>query len=61
MAGKKSIRIRLVKSLIGRLPKHRATIRGLGLSRINQTVELEDTKAIRGMVNQVQYLLEVQD
>ncbi|MDQ7989885.1 MAG: 50S ribosomal protein L30 [Candidatus Dactylopiibacterium sp.] len=56
MADKK-IRVTLVKSLIGTKQPHRATVRGLGLRRINHTVELEDTAAVRGMINKVSYLL----
>ncbi|MGE4595211.1 MAG: 50S ribosomal protein L30 [Gammaproteobacteria bacterium] len=51
----------LVKSFHGRLPRHRATVTGLGLKRINHTVELEDTPCIRGMINKVSYLLKVED
>lgn len=56
MADKK-IRVTLVKSLIGTKQPHRATVRGLGLRRINHTVELEDTAAVRGMINKVSYLV----
>ena len=56
MADKK-IRVTLVKSLIGTKQPHRATVRGLGLRRLNHTVELEDTAAVRGMVNKVAYLV----
>lgn len=51
------IRVTLVKSLIGTKQPHRATVRGLGLRRINHTVELEDTPAVRGMINKVFYLV----
>lgn len=61
MANGKTIKVTLTKSRFGRLPKHRATIQGLGLRKIGQTVELEDTASIRGMVNQVQYLLKVEE
>ena len=53
MADKKTIKITQTKSAIGREPKHIRTLHGLGLRRIRQTVELEDTPAVRGMVNQV--------
>ncbi len=56
MADKK-IRVTLVKSLIGTKQPHRATGRGLGLRRVNHTVELEDTPAVRGMINKVSYLV----
>lgn len=56
MADKK-IKVTLVKSAIGCKVTHRATVRGLGLKRINHTVELQDTPAIRGMINKVYYLV----
>jgi large subunit ribosomal protein L30 len=56
MADKK-IKVTLVKSVIGCKAGHRATVRGLGLKRINQTVELQDTPAVRGMINKVYYLV----
>ena len=56
MADKK-LKVTLVKSAIGCKAAHRATVRGLGLKRINQTVELQDTPAIRGMINKVYYLV----
>jgi large subunit ribosomal protein L30 len=57
----KTLKVTLVRSRYGRLPIHRATIMGLGLRRINQTVELEDTPAIRGMIRKVSYLLRVEE
>ena len=57
----KSLKITLVKSLIGRLPRHRACVRGLGLRRLHQTVEVADTPQNRGMVRKVDYLLEVEE
>jgi len=56
MADKK-VRVTLVKSLIGTKQPHRATVRGLGLRRLNHTVELEDTPAVRGMIHKVSYLV----
>ena len=53
----KKIRVTLVKSVIGTKQSHRATVRGLGLRRLNHTVELVDTPAVRGMVNKVSYLV----
>ena len=50
-------RVTLVRGLIGTRESHRATVRGLGLRRINHTVELEDTPSVRGMINKVSYLL----
>ncbi|CUS48560.1 MAG: LSU ribosomal protein L30 RpmD [Idiomarinaceae bacterium HL-53] len=58
---KKTIKVTQTRSSIGRLPKHKATLRGLGLRRINHTVELEDTPSVRGMVNQVYYMVKVEE
>jgi large subunit ribosomal protein L30 len=55
-----TVKVTQVKSAIGRLPKHKATLRGLGLRRINHTVELEDTPCVRGMINQVSYMVKVE-
>jgi large subunit ribosomal protein L30 len=57
----KEIKITQVRSIIGRLPKHRRTIKALGLHRIGHTVTHADSPAIRGMINQVSYLLKVED
>jgi large subunit ribosomal protein L30 len=54
------LKITLIKSGAGRLPQHRATLVGLGLRRLRQTVVLEDTPCTRGMVNLVSYLLHVE-
>jgi large subunit ribosomal protein L30 len=56
----KKIKVTLVKSPIGCREPHRATIRGLGLRRLNQTVELVDTPQVRGMLRTVAYLLRTQ-
>ncbi len=53
------IRIKLVRSLIGRPEKQRQIVRGLGLRRINQVVEREDTPAIRGMVRKIPHLVKI--
>ena len=53
----KKISVTLVKSLIGTKASHRQTVRGLGLRRLNHTVLVEDTPAIRGMIDKVSYLL----
>jgi large subunit ribosomal protein L30 len=53
----KKLKVTLVRSVASTRESHRATVRGLGLRRINHTVELEDTPAIRGMINKVGYLL----
>ena len=56
MADKK-IKVTLARSIIGCKQEHRATIRGLGLRRINHTVEVVDTPQVRGMIRTVQYLV----
>lgn len=53
----KKIKVTLVKSMIGCNQAHRATVRGLGLRRINQTVEVVDTPQVRGMIVSVNYLV----
>ena len=57
---KKTVKVTQTRSTIGKLPKHRATKKGLGLRRIGHTVELEDTASVRGMINQVQYMIKVE-
>ena len=54
------ISVTLVRSAAGRLPRHKATVLGLGLRRLRQTVVLEDTPCVRGMIQQVSYLLNVE-
>jgi len=58
MADKKMLKVKLVKSMYGRGRKHMACVKGLGLRRMHHTVEVEDTPAVRGMINKVNYLLE---
>jgi len=53
------IRVTLLKSVAGIRRTHRATVRGLGLKRINHAVELADTPAVRGMVNKIAYLVRI--
>jgi len=60
MADKK-IKITLVKSTIGAIPKHKKTVEALGLKKLNKTVEMPDNDAIRGMVNQVRHLVKVSE
>jgi large subunit ribosomal protein L30 len=55
----RKLRIRLVRSIIGLSPKQEATVRGLGLRRIRQEVEHDDTPTIRGMIAKVPHVLEV--
>ena len=57
MAENKTIKVKLVKSPIGCKQSHRDTVRGLGLRRVNSVRELQDTPAVRGMVNRVSYLV----
>lgn len=57
---KKTVRVTLLRSVAGTRESHRATVRGLGLSRIRHTVELEDTPAVRGMINKVNYLVKIE-
>jgi large subunit ribosomal protein L30 len=54
------IKITLVKSVIGKNDKIRQTIKGLGLNRLNQTVSLKNTPAIRGMIDKVSFMLRIQ-
>lgn len=56
---KKTMKITLVRSVNGRLASHQACVRGLGLRRMHQVVEVEDTPATRGMVNAVSYMVKV--
>ena len=55
-----TLSVTLIKSFYGRLPAHRATVNGLGLKRINHTVELQDTPEVRGMIKKVSDLLKVE-
>jgi len=55
----KTVKVQLVKGLIGTRESHRATVRGLGLRRVNSVAELEDTPSVRGMINKVSYLVKV--
>ena len=53
----KTVKVTLVKSVIGTKRSHRATVKGLGLRRLNSVSVLEDTPAVRGMINKVSYLV----
>ena len=55
----KKIKVRLLKSVNSVKRSHRDTVRGLGLKRIDQVVELIDTPAVRGMINKVDYLVRI--
>lgn len=54
------LEVTLVKSMIGRSEKHRNVLRGMGLTKLNKTVRLEDTSSVRGMIKIVSYLVKVQ-
>ena len=56
-----TLKVTLVRSMIGRPEKHRKVLRGMGLTKINRTVELENTASIRGMVNAVSHLVNVEE
>mgnify|MGYP000925929869 CR=1 FL=1 len=57
MSDKKTLTVKLVKSVAGTKQSHRDTVRGLGLRRLNSSAELQDTPAVRGMINKVSYLV----
>ncbi len=63
MAKKKQakIRVKLVRSMNGRLESHKACVRGLGLRRMNHIRELEDTPEVRGMIRKVSYMVECEE
>lgn len=55
------LKITLVKSPIGAVPKHRATVKALGLTKMHKTVEMPDNNAVRGMIAQVSYMVKVEE
>ncbi len=55
------LKITLVKSPIGAVPKHRATVKALGLTKMHKTVEMPDNAAVRGMIAQVSYMVKVEE
>jgi large subunit ribosomal protein L30 len=57
----KMLKITLVKSMIGRPEKHRRVLRGMGLNRVNKSVELQDTPAVRGMIQKVCHLVRAEE
>ena len=59
MAGK--LKITLVKSSIGAIPKHRKTVEALGLKKLNKTVEMPDNAATRGQIQQIRHLVKVEE
>ena len=56
-----TLKVTLVRSMIGRPEKHRKVLRGMGLTKMHKTVEIEDTASIRGMVNAVSHLVNVEE
>lgn len=61
MAGEKKLKVTLVRSLNKRLQSHKACVAGLGLRRMHHTVEVIDTPEVRGMINKVSYMLQVEE
>ncbi len=61
MTKQKTLKVTLTKSTIGRLKNHKACVAGLGLRRIGHSVEVEDTVSVRGMINKVNYMLQVEE
>ena len=59
MADKKTLTVKLVRSVAGTRESHRATVRGLGLRKLNSVSELKDTPEVRGMINKISYLVKV--
>ncbi len=59
MTTQNTIKVQLVRSTIGTKQSHRDTVRGLGLRKLNSTSELQDTPAVRGMIDKVAYLVKV--
>ena len=56
-----NVKVTLIKSTIGKRASHKSTVIGLGLRKINHTVELKDTPEIRGMIKSINYLLKVEN
>jgi large subunit ribosomal protein L30 len=59
MTTQTTVKVQLVRSPIGCKQSHRDTVRGLGLRKVNSVRELQDTPAVRGMINKISYLLKV--
>ena len=57
----KMVRITLVKSTIGAVPKHKKTVESMGLRKLNQTIELPDNGSTRGQINQIRHLIKVEE
>ena len=61
MAEKKTLKVKLVRSIAGTRESHRATVRGLGLRKLNSESTLEDTPSVRGMIAKVKHLVDVEE
>ena len=61
MSEKKTLKVTLIRSIHGRLKKHQACVRGLGLRRMHHTVEVIDTPENRGMINKISYMLKCEE
>ena len=59
MSDKQTLKVQLVRSPIGTKQSHRDTVRGLGLRKLNSVSEVEDTPAVRGMINKIAYLVKI--
>ncbi|MDH4375722.1 MAG: 50S ribosomal protein L30 [Ramlibacter sp.] len=59
MTKQPTVKVKLVRSPISTKADHRATVRGLGLRKLNSVSELEDTPSVRGMINKISYLVQV--
>lgn len=60
MTDQKMLTVRLIRSMIGRPEKHRAVLRGMGLTKVQKAVTLPDTPQVRGMINKVRHLVRVE-
>ena len=58
---RETVKVTLIRSPIGSMPKHKLCLQGLGLRRMHQTVEVEDTPAIRGMINKIVDMLAIEE
>ena len=56
-----TLKVTLVKSPIGAVPKHKKTVEAMGLNKVNKTVELPDNEAVRGMIWHVRHLVKVEE
>ena len=61
MADQKMLKITLVKSPIGAVPKHKATVKAMGLRKLNKTIVLPDNAATRGQIQQIRHLIKVEE